>query len=147
MKFQGSGFSIDVPDDAFDASAYVFSFPALGGLPPNVSIRFESGADLELEIHRQEVLERIRDSYPDPQLKLQDPVRSRGDWQYFTVIVDFGEEGQRLRQKEMYLRILQPRPTLYVFSGTDFAENFERFEPYFDGIVRSFNANEIQRIS
>jgi hypothetical protein len=147
MKFQASGFSVDVPDDVVDASAYVFSFPASGGLPPNVSIRFESGEDLDLESRRQEVLERIRDSYPDPVFKLEDPVRSRGDWQYFTYIVEFGDEGQRLRQKEMHLRILQPRPTLYIFSGTDTDENFERFEPYFDSMVRSFNPNEIQRIN
>ena len=147
MKFQASGFSVDVPDDVVDASAYVFSFPALGGLPPNVTIRFEAAENLDLESRRQEVLERVRDSYVDPVFKLEDPVRSRGDWQYFTFIVEFGDEGQRLRQKEMQLRILQPQPTLYVISGTDFGDNFERFESYFDGIVRSFNPNEIQRIN
>jgi len=147
MKFQASGFSVDVPEDSVDASRYVFVFPELGGLPPNLVIRFEICQDPDMPARREQVLETIRESFPNPYFSLENEVQQRGDWQYFTHVFEFGEEGQRLRQKELHLHITKPRPTLYIFSGVDQASNFERFEPFFDAMVRSFQPNEIQRIN
>jgi hypothetical protein len=130
-----------------DASAYTFSFPDLGSLPPNVIIQFELADSVNMNDRRDEVLERIESSYPDAEIRVQDEVRTRGDWEYFTIVAAFGEGEQRLVQKQLQLRAMQPKPTLYVFSGTDLASNFAVFEPYFDAMVRSFQPNEIQRIN
>jgi hypothetical protein len=147
VKFQASGFSIDVPDGAMDASAYTFSFPALGSFPPNVVIQFELGDGVDMNARREEVLERVESSYPDVEVRVQDEVRTRGDWEYFTIVAAFGEGEQRMVQKQLQLKAIQPKPTVYVFSGTDLASNFAAFEPYFDAMVRSFQANEVQRLN
>ena len=147
MKFQASGFSVEVPDEAIDASAYTFSYPGLGSLPPNIVIQFEFGDDVDMGARRAEVLERIESSYPQVDIRVQDEVRSRGDWEYFTIVAEFGEGEARMVQKQLQLRAQQPKPTVYVFSGTDLASNFPVFEPHFDAMVRSFQPNEVQRVN
>jgi len=147
MSFQGSGFSIELPPGAMDASAYVFSFPELGELSPNISVRFETGENVDMEARRRQVCERIRDTFPNAVFKVEDETRRRGDWEYFTNVVEFGEDSQKLCQKELHLKIMNPGPTVYVFSGTDLLENFDEFEPTFDAIVRSFQPNDIQRLN
>lgn len=147
MKFQGSGFSLELPPGVTDASTYVFTFPDLGELPPNISVRFEQGGGVDMKARREAEVSRLRESLPNPEFWMEDKVRSRGDWQYFTNVVVFGEEGMRICLKELQLLISEPEPTLYVFAGTDLSDNWPRFEPTFDALIRGFQPNGIQRIS
>jgi hypothetical protein len=147
MKFQASGFSIDLPPDVHDGTSYCFSFPELGEMPPNMTIQFELGDGVDMAARREEVLERVLGSYPNVDIRVQDEVRSRADWEYFTVVAEFGEDNLRVCQKQLHLSIAAPKPTVYVFSGTDDAGNFTTFEPFFDAVVRSFQPDDVQRIN
>ena len=147
MKFQGSGFTLELPPEVQDASSYCFVFSELGEMPPNLTVQFELGEGVDMQDRRTQVIERVQKNFPNVVVRVQDEVRSREDWEYFTVVAEFGEDQNRVCQKQLHLRIAQPKPTVYVFSGTDFAGNFATFEPFFDAVVRSFQPNEVQRIN
>ncbi len=147
MKFQGSGFSIDVPEDAMDASSYAFVFPQLGDFSPNLTIRFESGENVNLEERINAAREALMSSTDDLVVIGEDPVRARGDWKYSTQVYEYGDAEHRVRQKQLVLLVSEPKPTLYTLTGTDLAVGFPQSEPVFDQIIRSFDPNAIQRIN
>ena len=147
MNFQGSGFTIDVPESVIDCSVYTFSLPEIGETAPNFLLRFEVADAVDMNARREEVLERFRDGFDDVLFTTEDEVNSRGDWEYFTIVLQSGPEEQRQCLKELHLLITQPVPTVYVFSGGAPLDVFPQFESIFDGVVRSFQPNEIQRLN
>ncbi len=146
MKFQGSGFSFDIPEDALDASSYSFVFPELGELSPNLTIRFEPGENVNLEERITSVRETLAGSLENFVVVGEDPVRERGGWKYSTQVYEYGEDEFRIRQKQLVLLINEPKPTLYTLTSTDLTSNFSTSEPVFDKIIRSFDPNTIQRL-
>jgi len=138
MNFKGSGFSVDLPEGAVDVSSYTFSFPDLGSMPPTVTVRREAAAGLDLDQRLKEVHDNLRSNLPNARLVGDEQVKARGNWRYFTHVVDFGEGDRRVCLKELFVLVEGERRSLFIFSGTDFSENFPRFEPVYDAIVRSF---------
>jgi hypothetical protein len=147
MKFQASGFAIDLPDGVMDSSSYVFCFPEIGSFTPTVCIRFEVADQVDMDVRLQEVRQTLHDSFPDLALTGETDVRTRGSWRYFTHVAEFGEPESRMRMKEIQLLIPEPRPTLYVITGTALAADFPKFEPLYDSMVRTFEPNDVQRLN
>ena len=145
MNFQASGFSLDLPPHAVDSSSYVFVFPDQGDFPPNICIRFQPGAEIDMPEQMVKVRSAMLENLPDALIEGEDKVMNRGDWKYFTHVIEFGEPTNRMRQKEIHLLVQQPKPTYYVISGVDLADNFVNFEATYDNLVRSFQPNELQR--
>ena len=147
MKFQASGFAIDAPDGAMDGSSYVFSFPEIGSFAPSVCIRFEVADQLDMAARLVEVRQALHDSFPDVVLTGETDVRTRGSWRYFTHVAEFGDAESRMRMKEIQLLVPEPRPTIYIITGTALAADFPKFEPLYDSMVRTFEPNDVQRIN
>ncbi len=148
MRFQGSGFSVELDADVMDVSGYAFNYPKLGALPPSISLRFEPGAKADMAERASQVVEQRVPSLPNANLRAAPQAQRRGDWEYFTFVVEFGgEDDARLVQKEIQIRVTQPNPTVYVITGTDQLANFPRFEPTYDAFVRSFQPNDVQRLN
>lgn len=143
MQFQGSAFAVTLPEGVQDASAYCFVLARQGSFPPNLTVRFERAADLDLEERVARALADFRRALPDLEVVGSIPVRSRGDWRYATQVIEWGDRALRIRQKVLYLWVPAPLPTLYVVSGTDLADNFAVSEPFFDEIIRSFQPNAV----
>jgi len=146
MKFQGSGFAVTVPERTLDASAYTFVLADLGGFPPNLTVRFEAAEDLNLEQRVAAVLDDYRSALENLTVIGSVPVRARGEWRYATHVVEWGGASSRIRQKQLFLWVPNPAPTLYVLTGTDLAEDFSRSEPVFDEIIRSFEPNGVNAL-
>ncbi len=147
MKFQGSGFAVDLPEGAIDASAYAFVFPVSDGeatgFAPNITIRFQAFQE-DLNEHVEGVAEGMLSALENAALVAKDEVRARGNWRYLTQVIEWGEGEFRMRQKQLFLVVPEPKPTLYSISGTDFTAQFARSEPIFDQIIRSFDPNGVQ---
>ncbi len=148
MQFQGSGFSVELDAGVLDVSGYAFSYPKLGDFPPNITLRFERGADADMAERLQAFHEKLP-AYPNAQLRAEPQVARRGDWEYFAFVLEFGgEDGDaRLVQKEIQIRVAEPVPTVYIITGTDLVGNFPRFEATYDAFVRSFQPNDVQRLN
>ena len=138
MNYQGSGFTLDLPDETIDSVAYTFSIPGPDGVALNVLLRTELGEGVDMNARREEVVERFLDGFDDAQFRVEDEVRARGDWQYFTIVLEFGPDDMRHCLKELHIWIPTLQPTVYVFSGTSPVSSFPSFEPVFDAMVRSF---------
>jgi hypothetical protein len=139
MIYRTSGFDVELPESALDATSYTFLFPELGELPPSLTISREVATGLELSQRRADVHRMLRESLPHAVCRGQTGVKSRGNsWSYFTHTYEYGEEARRIAYKQVYLRVGGQRPLLYIFSGTDLLDNFRRFEPCFDAVLRSF---------
>lgn len=147
MKFQGSGFSVDIPEGALDVSSYAFVFPELGEFAPNLTIRFEPGENVDLEERISDLRETLMSSLENFVVVGEDPVRTRGPWKYSTQVYEYGQDEHRIRQKQLLLLVTQPTLTLYTVTGTDLAAGYLQSEPVFDEIIRSFDPNTIQRFS
>lgn len=147
MKFQGSGFSVDLPEGAFDLSSYTFAFPELGNFSPNLTVQFEAAESVDLAAHVAGMRENYSSALDDLAVIGEVPVRSRGEWRYTTHVVEWGPAENRIRQKQLFLWVPKPAPTLYTLTGTDLASGFERSEPVFDAIMRSFEPNQDNRPS
>ena len=146
MRFQGSGFSVELPDGVHDASVYTFAYPKAGAHPPSIIVRFEPADEIDLAERMAEVHASLLENYPQPSLDTSGETLRRGEWQYFTHVLEFGGDELRLTQKEVYILVPAPDRTLYVLSGIDRSDNFKSFEPIYDNFVRTFQPNEIQRL-
>lgn len=147
MKFQGSGFVIELPEGSLDASSYTFAFPDLGNFSPNLTVRFEAAESVDLDAHVAEVRQSLGSALEEFIVVGEVGVRTRGDWRYATHVVEWGASDTRIRQKQLFLWTPKPAPTLYTLTGTDLASGFERSEPVFDAIIRSFQPNEHNRLA
>lgn len=138
MRFDGKSFSIDVPEDAVDATAYTFVFPSLGAFPPNLTVREEMATDLDMSQRLNDTQSSKTENYPDAEILSCIPVKKRGDWLYFALVVEFGPPDQRCVQKETHILIPGGLPRLFTLSGTDLKENFSAFESTYDQVIRTF---------
>lgn len=144
QNFQGSGFSVDLPDDATDASSYCFLFPNAGEYAPNLTIRCERPPDeLNLDDYvkeQREVLEAGVENFI-----LVNEISSKRDfWTYVISIIEWGPDESRVRQKQTYVYVPGEKPRLFILTGTDLAANFEQTDAIFNEIIRSFKPNDIQ---
>lgn len=141
MKFQGSGFTVELPEGTADTSSYAFVFPGIGSFSPNLTVRFDPAESLDLQAHVDSVRENYETALDDLAVVGNVPVRSRGEWLYATLVLEWGPADHRIRQKQLFLWVPGEAPTLYTLTGTDLASSFDKSEPVFDGIMRSFQPN------
>jgi len=144
QSFQGSGFSVDLPDDAADASSFCFVFPNAGELPPNLTIRCERPPDeLDLDEYVQEQRQAFETSVEN--FELVNEISSKHDfWTYVVSITEWGPDESRLRQKQMYVYVPGEKPRLFIMIGNDLAANSEQSDDLFNQVIRSFKPNDIQ---
>ena len=98
-SFQASDFSVELPDDAIDASSYCFVFPNAGEFPPNLTIRVEGPPpELDLDAYVKEQRQALESSVED--FELLNEISSKRDfWTYVVSIVEWGPDDSRIRQK------------------------------------------------
>jgi len=144
QSFQGSGFSVELPDDASDASSYCFLFPNAGEYAPNLTIRCEQPPDeLDLNGYVKETRQALEASV-DNFTVVNEISNTRGSWVYVVSIVEWGPDESRIRQKQTYVHVLGEVPRLFTLTGTDLAANFAQSDALFNQVMKSFTPNDIQ---
>jgi len=143
-SFQGSGFSVELPEETIDASSYCFSFPEAGEFSPYLTIKCERQQDeLDLSACVNEQRDALRAGVENFRV-ISETSKSRGSWNYIITVVEWGPDESRTRQKQLFVYVPGEIPRLYTLTGTDFASNFENSEPLFDQVIRTFKPNDIQ---
>ena len=144
QSFQGSGFSVDLPEDATDASSYCFLFPDAGEYAPNLTIRCERPPDeLDLNAYVNEQRQALETSVENLSV-VNEISNKRGSWTYIVSIIEWGPDESRIRQKQTYVYVSEEIPRLFTLTGTDLAANFKQSEVLFNQVIKSFTPNDIQ---
>lgn len=144
QSFQGSGFSVELPDDAIDASSYCFTFPNAGDYAPNLTIRIERPQD-EPDLKAYVAAQRAVIEVTVESFSLINEINGKKDfWTYVISIVEWGPDDTRIRQKQAYIYVPGESPKLYMLTGTDLAANFEQSDAIFNQVIKSFTPNDIQ---
>lgn len=144
-KFQGSGFSIDLPDGTVDASAYGFALPGAGDSSPTLIIKFEAAelADLRARFDQQKKsLEQSLENFE----VISEGAFQRTEREYIVWIGEWGSAAARMKQKQVLMFVAGVNPRLFTITATDLAEHFAQTEPLFDNAIRTFDPNDIQVI-
>ncbi len=146
QSFQGSGFSVELPDDATDATSYCFVFPDAGKFSPNLTIRSEqSPDDLDLKAYVDEQTQALETSVENF-VVVNEISNKHGFWTYIISIIEWGPEESRIRQKRTFMHVPGEIPRLFTLTGTDLASNFENSEVVFNQVIKSFTPNDIPAI-
>jgi hypothetical protein len=144
QSFQGSGFSVDLPEDASDASSYCFLFPNAGEYAPNLTIRYEQPPDeFDLNEYVDEQRQALETSVENF-IVVNEISNKRDFWTYVISIIEWGPDEARIRQKRTYVHVPGEKTRLFILTGTDLAANFEQSDVIFNQIIRSFKPNDIQ---
>ena len=144
--FQGSGFSIELPDGCSDASAYTFllPMPENAAMGPFVTIQTEApgGGSLENHVHALHFeLQKNLDNFIVRAFKAG---RHAGTDVVLTT-VEWGPAASRISQTQAYYLVEgEKAPKIYSLKGTDLSDNFVNSRPLFNGIFRSFIPNDMQ---
>jgi hypothetical protein len=144
QSFQGSGFSVELPDDATDASSYCFVFPDTGEFSPSLTIRRDpSPDDLDLNAYVEDLTQALEGS-SENLIIVNEISGKHGFWTYIISIIEWGPDESRVRQKRTFMKVPGEIPRLFTLTGTDLAENFDKSEPLFNQVIKSFKPNDIQ---
>lgn len=144
--FQGSGFSVELPDDCADASAYTFLLPTPENaqLAPFISIQTEAleGGNLESHVRALHMeLQKNLDNFTVLGFK----AGQHAGTDVVLTTVEWGAAGVRISQTQAYYLVAgQKKPKVYSLKGTDLSNNFPNSNPVFNGVFRSFMANDVQ---
>ena len=137
-NFQGSGFTIDLPDECIDASTYTFVLPENNGFSATLNIRHESAVEVEnLKAHINVSLKALRDSVTDFTL-LNQAAGKRGANEGVMSSFEWGAGEARVRQKQYCLLIPGETPRIYILTSTDLVSNAAQSDRIFNGIMKSF---------
>ena len=137
-KFEASDFSLELPDEALDVSSYCFSFPALGEMPPNLTITAVKYTDPPvLEEFNRTRTALMRESL-DNFAVLSENRSRRDNWDYIVSTVRWTSEDVEIRQKRVFIHVPESVHTIYSLVATDLAGNAEKSDPAIDGMIRSF---------
>lgn len=137
-KYEGAAFTIDLPDDAIDASVYAFAFPQGRPFTPTLVIRSERhAAPVALADYVEgqvELLKAGTEAFVERR-------RRTGVWRghdALDLLVGFGPPEQRLRQRLVYVDAKGEPQTIYILAATDTAETFDGNEAMFNAAILSF---------
>ncbi len=137
-KFQGSGFSIDLPDDCVDASSYMFVLPENNGYSANLSIRSQSAVTVsDLKAHVNSMLDALKSNAPDFVLTKQ-VAGKRGPNEGVMSQYEWGTGDSRVRQKQYCLMTPGKAPMLYILTSTDLVSNAAGSDPVFNAMMKNF---------
>jgi len=147
--FQGSGFSVELPDDCADASAYTFLLPTPkdAQLAPFVVIKAEALAADSLESH-------VRAQHMELQQNLENcrvltfKAGQHAGTDVVLTTLEWGPPAARVSQTQAYYLVAGgQKPKVFGLKGTDLSENFSNSQPVFNGIFRTFMPNEVQLLA
>ena len=139
--FQGSGFSIELPEATHDVSSYGFVFPDLGDFSPSLTVRFEKAKDApNLSAYAQEKTLPLAESLENFEVVSQSE-HARGNWSYLVSTVEWGADDGRLRQKTIYIYVSGEKPAIYTITATDLASNADNSDAELNKIIGSFRTN------
>jgi hypothetical protein len=145
-QFQGSGFTLALPEACHDASAYTFVLPEHNGFAPSLVIRFEDVAPgTDLGAYADQALASLSGQL-DGFALVKKVAGKRGDWDGVLATVQWGEGAARMTQKHVYMLAAGAKARVYVLTATDLAANAGQSNPVFDQILRSFTPNQVQLI-
>ena len=68
----------------------------------------------------------------------------RADREYIVWVGEWGTAEARMRQKQVLMFVSGNVPRLFTITATDLAKHFAQTEPLFDGVIRTFEPNDIQ---
>lgn len=143
-NFQGSGFTMELPDDCVDASSYAFVLPENNGFAANLTVRFEPAMDVsDLKAHVNISLKTLKDNVTDFKM-LNQVAGKRGSRQGVMSDYEWGTGESRLRQKQYCIMTEGENPRIYVLTATDLASNADQSEPVFKNMMKHFVPNQEQ---
>ena len=143
-NFQGSGFTVELPDDCTDASAYTFVLPENAGYSANLTIRFEPVVDVpDLKTHINKSLRTLKDNVVDFVL-LKQVAGKRGAHQGVMTSYEWGAGPSRVRQKQYCIMTEGDMPRIYILTSTDLASNADQSDPVFNRMMKHFVPNTEQ---
>ena len=148
IHFQGSGFSLDLPDHTVDATAYVFMFPTESGdSMPSLSIRVERRRQsVDLLEYVQAQREPATGASSPPVRVVKEKLYGHRERPYVVSLTDWGEGEATMRRKEIFLMVPGEVTTIYRLTATELASKFAAAEALLDGVMRSFRPNDLQLV-
>lgn len=144
--FQGSGFSVELPDGSADASAYTFLLPMPKNAPmaPFITIQAEVQNEGSLEAHVKSFHLELQKDLENFTVRDFKAGRNAGTDVVLTTI-EWGPAAARVSQTQAYYLVTgAEKPKIYALKGTDLTENFPNSQPLFNGVMRSFMPNDMQ---
>jgi hypothetical protein len=142
-KFQGSGFSLELPEGTIDASNYGFALPGTGGASPTLTISISKAGDSDVGAAFDQKTRSLGEALTNFKV-VKKGAFQRADREYIVWVGEWGAEGARMKQKQVLMRLSGPAPRLFTITATDLAEHFAQTEPLFDNVIRTFDPNDIQ---
>lgn len=137
-NFQGSGFTVELPDECIDASTYTFVLPENNGFSATLNIRHESATEVKnLKAHINVSLKALRDSVTDFTL-LNQAAGKRGAHEGVMSSFEWGSGEARVRQKQYCLLTSGEAPRIYILTSTDLVSNAAQSDRIFSAIMKSF---------
>ena len=148
-NFQGSGFSIGLPEGCADASVYTFLLPTPpdAQLTPYLTIKFErlqEAPDLKAYVSKQHAaLQENAEGF-----QVVDYAAGQHDgYDVVLTTLEWGPEEGRVRQRQAYCLLPGEKTNkIYCLTGPDLSSHFNESQPLFDQAFRSFKPNDIQVI-
>jgi hypothetical protein len=146
IDFQGSGFSVEVPETCEDASAYTFLLPTPpdGGFTPYMTVQSEKADCDDLEALVREKYASLESALE--KFSLDSFVAGRHeDLDVVLATIEWGPSATRMAQIQAYYLVTgEVRNKIYCLTGTDLMSNFDQSRPVFNRVFRSFRPNDIQ---
>lgn len=142
--FQGSGFTIELPDNCVDASSYTFVLPEKNGLAANLTVRFEPAKNVpDLQAHVNASLDALKDNVQDFKM-LKQVAGKRGAHQGVMSDFEWGVGAARLRQRQYCVKTEGKKARVYTLTATDLASNADQSARVFNQMMKNFAPNQEQ---
>ena len=146
-SFQGTGFQLSLPEDAIDASYYVFLRNDGSPTPAQLRITAISVPEVpeDVEEFANAQLKRERKAMPDLDV-VELTANERDNWIYATATVDLGESPTDLREQRIYLFVSEAQARLFTITVSAPKPTFDEANAYFAETIRSFVPNDVQNL-
>lgn len=146
INFQGSGFSIELPEFCSDASAYTFLLPtpADSSFTPYMTIQTQKtdSGELEAWVHEQNAVLR---GHVENFRTVNISAGQHLGYDVVVATVEWGPLAARMSQFQAhYLVPGEKQSKIYCLTGVDLSSHFSESQPIFTQIFKTFSPNDIQ---
>jgi len=143
-NFQGSGFTIELPDDCMDASSYAFVLPERNGFSANLTVRFEPATHVsDLQAHVNLSLDALKATVVDFVL-INQVAGKRGPHNGVMSNFEWGAGESRMRIKQYCIITAGDVPRVYTLTAVDLVSNADQSAPVFNQMMKNFVPNQEQ---
>ena len=143
-EFQGSGFSIALPENCIDASSYTFVLEELNGFSANLTIRFQLPTEgFSVSSFLDEQIATLSTTLDSFSLSHQANGK-RGEIEGAMCTYEWGQGSGRFKQKQVVMLSNMEPARVYIMVSTDLASNADQSDPVFEQMMRSFVPNDTQ---